>query len=342
MKRQWENLQQVDGGSEVRRYWKPPRHSQRPTIDPIHFNPPVSMKGHHRGGSSPPPSTHIQPQHRNPVPGNSIKGGGVVLEDSRPLKTLHCLWKASPHHGCSMCNTVRGLAHYCWPRFHFVPFVWLTGDSSCPAGPVKESPVALKEKKMRKRIRFARLGTCNTPVQTMHGLIINLRGLECAVISGAWGVFKIGHSHHELDYWLTDRPQHRVCVNVRAIHYHIKEALWSAPPQPLLLSFSAPPQLLSDTAGEYKSFPLRCSLKGLTIQFQTHRTQTMALSKCEKIKSWPFWIRRHNQELTLPKCCRKNVLVFFFSILWHVILEAPANRSNREQRNVCWLHQKSS
>lgn len=176
---------------------------------------------------------------------------------------------------------------------------------------------------MRKRIRFARLGTCNTPVQTMHGLIINLRGLECAVISGAWGVFKIGHSHHELEYWLTDRPQHRVCVNVRAIHYHIKEALWSAPPQPLLLSFSAPPQLLSDTAGEYKSFPLRCSLKGLTIQFQTHRTQTMALSKCEKIKSWPFWIRRHNQELTLPKCCRKNFLVFFFpscdTLFWKLL-----------------------
>lgn len=31
----------------------------------------------------------------------------------RPLKTLHCLRKASPHRGRSICNTVRGVAHYC-------------------------------------------------------------------------------------------------------------------------------------------------------------------------------------------------------------------------------------
>ncbi|KAI4826172.1 hypothetical protein KUCAC02_021813 [Chaenocephalus aceratus] len=33
-------------------------------------------------------------------------------EGSRPLKTLHCLRKASPHRECSICNTVRGVAHY--------------------------------------------------------------------------------------------------------------------------------------------------------------------------------------------------------------------------------------
>lgn len=114
------------------------------------------MKGHHRGGSSPPPSAHsyhftISPNIGTQCQETQSKGAGGrgVLEETRPLKTHHCLWKASPHHGRSMCNTVRGVAHYDRPRFHFVPFVWLTGDSSCPAGPVKESPVALREKKKR-------------------------------------------------------------------------------------------------------------------------------------------------------------------------------------------------
>lgn len=95
------------------------------------------------------------------------------------------------------------------------------------------------------------------------------------------------------------------CVRVRAIHYHIKEALC---PQLYFL-----PRLLlsahSDTAGEYKSFPLGRSPKGLTIQSQTHRTQTMVLSKCEKIKSLPppchftthlqlYFSRRDNQRST--------------------------------------------
>lgn len=34
-------------------------------------------------------------------------------EGFRPLKTLHCLQQASPHHSRSICNTVRGVPHYC-------------------------------------------------------------------------------------------------------------------------------------------------------------------------------------------------------------------------------------
>lgn len=126
-------------------------------------------------------SAHPQfPLHNrgsNPAPGNSIKEG--VLE------SLHCLWKASPHHSRSICNTVRGVAHYCLPRFHFVPFVWLTEESSCPAGPVKESPVALKGGGEKKKIEFSRLGIFNTPVQMTQGLIINQRDPQCAIISDA-------------------------------------------------------------------------------------------------------------------------------------------------------------
>lgn len=82
--------------------------------------PHLFVKGQHRGESSGP--------HRPPLPGptdptpqssSTLEPRARKLnqrrasESSRPLKTIHCLHKASKHCSRSICNTVRGVAHYC-------------------------------------------------------------------------------------------------------------------------------------------------------------------------------------------------------------------------------------
>ena len=85
------------------------------SASPFHSTPPVSVKGQRRGGSSPPPAKPTAPTPQqaptlNPSARKLNQRG--ASEGSRPLKTLHCLRKASPHRERSICNTVRGVAHY--------------------------------------------------------------------------------------------------------------------------------------------------------------------------------------------------------------------------------------
>ncbi|TNN71681.1 hypothetical protein EYF80_018032 [Liparis tanakae] len=84
----------------------------------FHSNPPVSVKGQRRGGSCPLP----KPTAPSPQPAPTLEPGARKLnqrgasEGSGPLKTPHCLQKASPHRGRSICNTIRqvkrALSHY--------------------------------------------------------------------------------------------------------------------------------------------------------------------------------------------------------------------------------------
>ena len=54
---------------------------------------------------------HNQPQHWSPVPGNSIKEG---LQRAPDLSKPSIVSRRLPHTAAgSICNTVRGVAHYC-------------------------------------------------------------------------------------------------------------------------------------------------------------------------------------------------------------------------------------
>lgn len=73
----------------------------------------------------------------------------------RPLKTLHCLQKASPHRGRSICNTVRGVAHYCPAPVPLCLFCAADRRIQLPGRANKRECSYIKNKgRMRKRINL--------------------------------------------------------------------------------------------------------------------------------------------------------------------------------------------
>lgn len=101
-------------------------HNKPSPAPPATPTPPVPVKGQHRGGSTL-PLTHLLPPRRTPTnpstPSHGSRFNNQPLasraqskrgasEGPGPLRTLHCLQKASPHCCRSACNTVRGVAHY--------------------------------------------------------------------------------------------------------------------------------------------------------------------------------------------------------------------------------------
>ena len=149
-----------------------------------------------------------------------------ALDGSRPLKTLHCLPKASPHRGRSICNTVRGAAHYRPSPGPLCLFCAADrGIQLLSRANKRECSYVKKERKERKKRRrteklICRSGRCEDTYVTCVGSVAGwaskrhnteLCYLLCHCPSLMASDSNLPFIPRVGEYWLIDTPHHNVC-----------------------------------------------------------------------------------------------------------------------------------